>query len=124
MYALAVLGGVPTGQVLHDSLRSAVARVMGFSLQRVVTAHWTAFRSHVSLEAFYSQTGPRGAHEKGGVEGQFDWFRRNHLVPFSKLDSFEQFNAVVDPWDQADHARRLLRHVTSPDSVTNWQRTP
>jgi transposase len=83
VHALAVLGGVPTGQVRYDNLRSAVARVLGFSRQRVETARWTAFRSHVGLDVFYCQTGLRGAHEKGGVEGQIGWFRRNHLVPTS-----------------------------------------
>ena len=49
----------------------------------------------------------RGAHEKGGVEGQIGWFRRNHLVPVPEVDSFEQLNAMVDAWDTADDARRM-----------------
>ncbi|WP_344613904.1 hypothetical protein [Dactylosporangium salmoneum] len=35
----------------------------------------------IGVEAFYCQPGLQGAHEKGGVEGQVGWFRRNHLVP-------------------------------------------
>ena len=49
----------------------------------------------------------RGAHEKGGVEGQIGWFRRNHLVPVPEVDSFDQLNAMVDAWDEADDNRRI-----------------
>ena len=56
---------------------------------------------------FYCQPGIEGAHEKGGVEGQIGWFRRNHLVPVPHVDSFEQLNAMVDEWDAQDDARRI-----------------
>jgi hypothetical protein len=39
------------------------------------------------LEVFYCQPGIEGAHEKGGVEGQIGWFRRNHRSMGSKLTS-------------------------------------
>jgi hypothetical protein len=77
---------VPTGKVRYDNLRSAVAKVLGFSRQRIETQRWTAFRSHYGLDAFYCQPGIDGAHEKGGVEGQIGWFRRNHLVPVPHVD--------------------------------------
>ncbi|MFE4654968.1 hypothetical protein [Streptomyces sp. NPDC056707] len=82
--ALNVLGGLSTGKVLDDSLRVAAAQVLGLSRHRVEAERWTAFRSHYGLEAFYCQPGIRGAHEKGGVEGQIGWFRPNHLVPKSQ----------------------------------------
>jgi hypothetical protein len=49
----------------------------------------------------------QGAHEKGGVEGQIGWFRRNHLVPVPQVESFEQLNAMVGEWDAADDGRRI-----------------
>jgi transposase len=107
VHAFTTLGGVPTGKIRYDNLRAAVAQVLGFSRQRVETARWTAFRSHYSAEAFYCQPGLQGAHEKGGVEGQVGWFRRNHLVPVPIAGSFEQLNAMVDAWDAADDARRI-----------------
>ena len=85
-HAFHVLGGVPTGKIRYDNLRSAVAQVLGFSRQRVETARWTAFRSHYGIEAFYCQPGLQGAHEKGGVEGQIGWFRRHHCVPVPSLN--------------------------------------
>jgi hypothetical protein len=107
VHAFDVLGGVPTGKVRYDNLKSAVAQVLGFSRQRVETARWTAFRSHYDLEAFYCQPGLSGAHEKGGVEGQIGWFRRNHLVPVPQVESFAELNALVDGWDADDDARRI-----------------
>jgi hypothetical protein len=59
------------------------------------------------IDAFYCQPGIQGAHEKGGVEGQIGWFRRNHLVPVPQVESFGQLNAMVDGWDAADDARRI-----------------
>ncbi|MFF3431360.1 hypothetical protein [Streptomyces sp. NPDC002602] len=46
---------------------------------------WTAFRSHYSITSFYCHPGIEGAHEKGGVEGQIGWFRRNHLAPIPQV---------------------------------------
>lgn len=107
VHALNVLGGVPTGKVRYDNLRAAVARVLGFSRQRVEAERWTAFRSHYGLEALYCQPGIRGAHEKGGVEGQIGWFRRNHLVPVPEVATLAELNAMIERWDEADDARRI-----------------
>ncbi|WP_246595750.1 IS21 family transposase [Actinoplanes auranticolor] len=73
VHALKTLGGVPTGKVRYDNLRAAVAKVLGFSRQRIETQRWTAFRSHYGLDVFYCRPGIEGAHEKGGVEGDIGW---------------------------------------------------
>lgn len=106
-HAFRVLGGVPTGKIRYDNLKAAVASVIGFSRQRVEADRWTAFRSHYGIEAFYCQPGITGAHEKGGVEGDIGWFRRNHLVPIPEADSIEELNAMVDLWDRGDDDRRI-----------------
>lgn len=59
------------------------------------------------LEAWYCQPGQGGAHEKGGVEGDIGWFRRNHLVPVPDVGSLAELNAMIDAWDAADEARRI-----------------
>ncbi len=107
LHALTTLGGVPTGVVRYDNLKAAVARVLGFSRQRVETERWTVFRSHFDLQPFYCRPGIEGAHEKGGVEGQIGWFRRNHLVPVPEVDSLAELNAMVDKWDADDLSRRI-----------------
>ncbi|WP_327593365.1 Mu transposase domain-containing protein [Streptomyces chartreusis] len=71
------------------------------------TDRWTAFRSHWGIDAFYCRPGIEGAHEKGGVEGQIGYFRRNHFVPVPEVASLAELNEMVDQWDLADEGRRL-----------------
>jgi hypothetical protein len=106
VHALRVLGGVPTGKVRYDNLRSAVSRVLGFRDRRESEC-WVAFRWHYALEAFYCQPGKEGAHEKGGVEGEVGRFRRNHLVPVPEVDSLTELNTQVERWDLEDDDRRI-----------------
>ncbi|MFE0358790.1 IS21 family transposase [Streptomyces nigra] len=107
VHAFRVLGGIPRRHIRYDNLRAAVERVLGFYRGRVETDRWTAFRSHWGVEAFYCRPGIEGAHEKGGVEGQIGYFRRNHFVPVPEVASLTELNAMVDQWDQDDEARRL-----------------
>ncbi|MBF6175191.1 IS21 family transposase [Nocardia blacklockiae] len=107
VHAFRVLGGVPFGKVRYDNLNAAVAQVIGLSRLRVETDRWTAFRSHYDLDVFYCQPGEQGAHEKGGVEGDIGWFRRNHLVPVPSVNSVGELNAKIDDWDFADDTRRI-----------------
>ncbi|MGA5764023.1 IS21 family transposase [Nonomuraea bangladeshensis] len=107
VHAFSVLGGVPFGKVRYDNLKAAVAQVLGFSRARVETARWTAFRSHYGIEPFYCQPGKQGAHEKGGVEGDIGWFRRNHMVPIPDVASLAELNVLIDAWDLADETRRI-----------------
>jgi len=81
VHAFAVLGGVPAGQIRYDNLTPAVTRVLRKGRARIENPRWTAFRSHYRFAAFYCEPGIAGAHEKGGVEGQVGYFRRNYLVP-------------------------------------------
>lgn len=107
VHAFRVLGGVPTGKVRYDNLKAAVAQVLGFTRRRVEAERWTAFRSHFGIDPFYCQPGQRGAHEKGGVEGNIGWFRRNHMVPVPEVASLAELNAMVDAWDTEDESRRI-----------------
>lgn len=100
------------GWVRYDNLKSAVAQVLGFTRARVETERWTAFRSHLDLTAWYCQPGKDGAHEKGGVEGQIGWFRRNRLVPVPEVNSIAELNAMIDAWDLADNRRIGARSHT------------
>jgi transposase len=106
-HAFRVLGGVPAGKIRYDNLKAAVAQVIGLSRSRVEADRWTAFRSHWAVDAFYCRPGIDGAHEKGGVEGQIGWFRRNHLVPVPEVPSIQALNAMIDDWDAGDEARRI-----------------
>lgn len=107
VHALRTLGGVPRGKVRYDNLKAAVARVLGLSRARVEADRWIAFKSHYGIESFYCRPGIEGAHEKGGVEGQIGYFRRNHFVPVPEVSSLTELNETVEQWDRQDDARRI-----------------
>lgn len=107
VHAFQALGGVPAGKIRYDNLKAAVAQVIGFSRQRVETDRWVAFRSHFNVDAFYCQPGIKGAHEKGGVEGDIGRFRRNHLVPIPEVNSIAELNELIGNYDAADDHRRI-----------------
>lgn len=107
VHALRTLGGVPRNKVRYDNLKAAVARVLGLSRARVEADRWIAFRSHFSIESFYCRPGIEGAHEKGGVEGQIGYFRRNHFTPVPEVESLAELNELVDQWDLQDGRRRI-----------------
>ncbi len=85
LHAFGVFGGLPTVKILYDDLRSAVTPVV-FGRTRTESDRWVQFRSHMGFEAWYCMPGNKGAHEKGGVEGEVGRFRRNHLVPVPSLN--------------------------------------
>ena len=107
VHAFSVLGGVPTGKVRYDNLKAAVAKVIGFARQRQENERWILFREHFGVESFYCRPGIAGAHEKGGVEGDVGFFRRNRLVPVPEVNSLAELNVLVDQWDEEDDARRI-----------------
>ncbi|WP_171072594.1 IS21 family transposase [Streptomyces sp. DASNCL29] len=107
VHALRGLGGVPRGRVRYDNLKAAVAQVLGLSRARVETDRWIAFRSHFGIESFYCRPGIDGAHQKGGVEGQIGYFRRNHFTPVPEVSSLAELNEMVEQWDLHDGRRRI-----------------
>ena len=88
VHAFTVLGGVPgrAGPLRQPDAGGdeGAAEGPGHGSR---TPRWTAFRSHYRFEAFYCLPGLEGAHEKGGVEGEVGYFRRNYLVPVPEVDS-------------------------------------
>jgi transposase len=62
----------------YDNLGSAVKKILR-GQRREETARFIAFRSHWRFESEFCTPGE--GHEKGGVEGEVGYFRRNHWVP-------------------------------------------
>ena len=70
--------------VRYDNLKLAVRKVLR-GRNRLECDRFVLLRSHYQFTAEFCQPGLRGAHEKGGVEGEIGYFRRNYLVPIPKV---------------------------------------
>ena len=90
--AFAYFGGV-FRKLRYDNLSSAVKKILRGS-RREQTARFVVFRSHWRFEAEFCT--PAEPHEKGGIEGEAGYFRRNHWVP------------VPEAADLADRNRQRL----------------
>ncbi|WP_310721436.1 hypothetical protein [Streptomyces lydicus] len=80
-------------KVRYDNLNATVAQVLGLSRARVETDRWTAFKPHFTIQSFYCRPSIDGAHEKGGVEGQIGYFRRNHFTPVAEAESLAELTS-------------------------------
>jgi transposase len=104
-------GGVPQ-RIRYDNLKPAVVRVMK-GRGRIETERFIAMRSHYGFESFFCQPGVKGAHEKGGVEGEVGRFRRRHLVPVPTVGALVELNEIVAAGDERDDHRHIEGRRTS-----------
>lgn len=107
VHALAVLGGVPAGQVRYDNLTPAVNKVIFRSRLREENPKWSALHTFYGFTPFYCEPGLRGAHEKGGVEGQVGYFRRNYLTPVPRVETLEDLNRQITAFEERELERRI-----------------
>ncbi|MET7784785.1 IS21 family transposase [Streptomyces sp. NPDC005388] len=107
VHAFRTLGGIPAGQIRYDNLSPAVSRVVHRSRSREEHPRWADFRRHFSITPFYCEPGLRGAHEKGGVEGQVGYWRRNYLTPVPRVDSVNELNDAFARFEEVEENRRI-----------------
>lgn len=98
-------GGVPT-RVRYDNLKSAVEKVLK-GRGRIESERFVALRSHYGFDSFFCQPGIKGAHEKGGVEGEIGRFRRRHMVPVPKVASIAELNEALLGALEKDDSRHI-----------------
>ncbi|MFJ9352594.1 Mu transposase domain-containing protein [Streptomyces sp. NPDC101237] len=68
---------------------------------------WNDFRQHFSITPFYCEPGLRGAHEKGGVEGQIGYWRRNYLTPVPRVNALDELNEAFAEFERVEEGRRI-----------------
>jgi transposase len=73
----------------YDNLGSAVRKILQ-GYQREETVRFVAFRSHWGFEASFCN--PSKGNEKGGVEEEVGYYRRNHLVPLLVVRDWAELN--------------------------------
>jgi transposase len=86
----------------YDNLSSAVKKILR-GQQRELTARFIAFRSHWQYQAEFCTPGE--GHEKGGVEGEVGYFRRNHWVPVPVAADLQALNRKLLEDCRADEGR-------------------
>ena len=86
--AFAYFGGV-FRTLRYDNMGSLVKKILR-GRQRVETDRIIAFRSHWGFQSEYCN--PAKGNEKGGVEGELGWYRRNCLTPVPEAESLAALN--------------------------------
>jgi transposase len=94
----------------YDNLSSAVKKILR-GQERELTARFIAFRSHWQYEASFCTPGE--GHEKGGVEGEAGYFRRNHWVPVPAASDLAELNAKLLEDCRLDESRILSGRTQS-----------
>jgi transposase len=88
----------------YDNLSSAVKKILR-GHRREETSRFIAFRSHWRYESEFCTPGE--GHEKGGVEGEAGYFRRNHWVPVPSAVDLGALNRQLLAACQQDEHRRI-----------------
>ena len=88
----------------YDNLKSAVKRILR-GYRREETARFIAFRSHWRFQSEFCT--PEEPHEKGGIEGEAGYFRRNHWVPLPQARDLAALNAQLLAACHADEHRQI-----------------
>jgi len=91
----------------YDNLKAAVKKILR-GYQREETARFIAFRSHWRFQSEFCS--PYQAHDKGGIESEAGYFRRNHWVPIPKARDLDDLNAHLLAACHQDERRQIGGH--------------
>jgi transposase len=114
-------GAVPA-RIRYDNLKPAVVRVLR-GRDRIESERFIALRSQYGFDSFFCQPGVKGAHEKGGVEGEIGRFRRRHLVPVPRVGSLAELNELIAAADLVDDGRVITGRPITVGAAFAAERT-
>jgi len=103
----------------YDNLGSAVRKILR-GHRREETVRFLAFRSHWRFTAEFCTPGE--GHEKGGIEGEGGYFRRNHLVPVPCVADLDALNASLVADCRGDEARVLAGRIATVGATMTVER--
>ena len=103
----------------YDNQKSAVKKILR-GHQREETDRLIAFRSHWGFQAEFCN--PARGNEKGGVEGEVGYFRRNHAVPVPKVKDLAALNEYLRACCQQDEQRRIQGKALSVGETMRIER--
>lgn len=84
-------GGVPQ-RISYDNLKAAVQEVLQGHSRREQQS-FVVFRSHYLFDSHFCTPGQ--GHEKGGVEHEIGFARRNYLMPIPVVNSYQELNQLL-----------------------------
>jgi transposase len=116
--AFAYFGGV-FGTLRYDNMASLVKKIL-HGRQRIETERIIAFRSHWGYRSEYCN--PAKGNEKGGVESELGWFRRNCLTPVPEAGSLAEFNQQLRQACLANRHRTIRGKPTTVGEASQLER--
>lgn len=105
--AFAHYGGVPH-RISYDNLKVAVQQIL-VGRDRIEQTDFVRFRSHYLFDSRFCT--PAQGHEKGGVESDVGYSRRNFLTPPPAVADFDELNAHLLAACCADDLRIVDRQT-------------
>jgi hypothetical protein len=97
-------------RIRYDNFKLAVRRILQ-GRRRLETESFTLLRSHYRFDAEFCRPGIVGAHEKGGVEGEVGYGRRNGLVPVPRVSGWPELMELCHRSSLAEGGRVLAGHT-------------
>ena len=116
--AFAYFGGV-FRIIRYDNMGSLVKKILR-GYQRIETDRMVAFRSHWGFQSEYCN--PGSGNEKGGVECELGWFRRNCLVPVPEAADLQAFNEQLHNLCAANRSRTISGKSTTVGQAVEQER--
>jgi transposase len=116
--AFAYFGGV-FRTLRYDNMGSVVKKILR-GRQRIETDRIMAFRSHWGYRSEYGN--PAKGNEKGGVEGELGWFRRNCLTPVPEAANLAELNEQLRNACLANRGRTMRGKQTSVGEASQRER--
>lgn len=103
----------------YDNLTSAVKKILR-GQRREENERFIAFRSHWDFQSDFCN--PAHGHEKGGVEGEQGYFRRNHLVPLPQARDLEHLNKLLREGSREEEQRVITGRIQSIGAAMSVER--
>src|ERR1700687_3341228 len=116
--AFAYFGGM-FRKVRYDNMTSVVKKILR-GRQRIETDRRIAFRSHWGFQSEYCN--PAKGNEKGGVEGELGWYRRNCLVPVPEAQDLAAWNEQLLVACVADGHRAISGKSVTIGEASQYER--
>jgi hypothetical protein len=103
----------------YDNLSSAVKKILR-GQRREENERFITFRSHWGFQSDFCN--PARGNEKGGVEGEEGYFRRNHLVPLPQARDLEHLNGLLREGSKEEEQRVIAGRAQSIGAAMTIER--